>query len=455
MNIKIRLALQFTLIVAAILLFFAALAYYFSYSSQVSKFRQNLLESAKNTATLMIEVDEIDSSLLEKIHRSTIPFNKEELALTDSAFNITYSYNVLYLADRGTRINYARGPIKYFSVSGKDGVFYRYIHKNRKYYVYAMAYDYSRNVNLTELRKILLWSIIFSVCLSVVLAYFFAKRAIRPISRINKSIKEINSSRLSNRLDEGNRKDEIRQLSLSFNEMLSDLEIAFKNQEDFVQNASHELRTPLTVMIGESDYFLSHDKKKEEYIEHISGLIIDLKNLNSLINSLLELARINRDKNITLSGIHIDEIVFTAIHQVKEKYNQRKIVPRIQYPENGSELIVEGNTGLLEIAFKNLIENACKFSEGDVGVEFLIDDDYVKIFISDTGIGIPDDEIESISRPFKRASNVKFIGGFGIGLSLVARIMELHNADLKITSKVNEGSLFELTFKRTTLNIGE
>jgi signal transduction histidine kinase len=289
----------------------------------------------------------------------------------------------------------------------------------------------------------------------VVLAYFFAKRAIRPISRINKSIKEINSSRLSNRLDEGNKKDEIRQLSLSFNEMLSDLEIAFKNQEDFVLNASHELRTPLTVMIGESDYFLSHDKKKEEYIEHISGLITDLKNLNSLINSLLELARINRDKNITLSGIHIDEIVFTAIHQVKEKYTQRKIVPRIQYPENGSELIVQGNTGLLEIAFKNLIENACKFSEGDVGVEFLIDDDYVKIFISDTGIGIPDDEIDSISRPFKRASNVKFIGGFGIGLSLVTRIMELHNANLKITSKVNEGSLFELTFKRTTLNNGE
>ncbi len=105
---------------------------------------------------------------------------------------------------------------------------------------------------------------------------------------------------MSNRLDEGNRKDEIDQLAITFNEMLTNLEIAFKNQEDFVSNASHELRTPLTVMIGESDYLLSRERKHEEYIDHISGLVSDLKELNALLNSLLELAQINRDKSIRL-----------------------------------------------------------------------------------------------------------------------------------------------------------
>ena len=199
---------------------------------------------------------------------------------------------------------------------------------SRTYNVFVMAYDKTRTENLSEFRKILLWSILFSIWLSVLFSYFFSKKAIQPISRIIKSVKNINSLRMSNRLNEGNRKDEIDQLAITFNEMLTNLEIAFKNQEDFVSNASHELRTPLTVMISESDYLLSRKRKQEEYINHISGLVNDLKELNSLINSLLELAQINRDNRIQLSNVRIDEIIFNAIHQVKTKYPGRKIITK-------------------------------------------------------------------------------------------------------------------------------
>jgi CHASE1-domain containing sensor protein len=97
MNIKIRLSFQFTLIVAGILLFFSVLVYYFSYTSQLNKFRENLLDSAKNTAILLINVVEVDSSLLKKIHQSTISWEREEIALTDSALNIVYSNNIQFL----------------------------------------------------------------------------------------------------------------------------------------------------------------------------------------------------------------------------------------------------------------------------------------------------------------------------------------------------------------------
>lgn len=448
MNIKLRLALQFTLIVAVILLFFSMLVLYFSYSSQLSKFRQNLLDKARNTATLLINVEEVDSSLLMKIHESTTSWEQEELVLTDSLFNVIYNYNPQYLGDRGALIYNHSNELSYFSITGKDGVFYRHIFNNRSYYVYILAFDNSRTKNMKELLRILFWSIIFSIWLSVLFSYFFAQRAIRPISQIIRSVKDINSLKLNKRLDEGNKKDEISQLAITFNEMLSDLEVAFRNQEDFVSNASHELRTPLTVMIGESDYFLSRIRPPEEYKKHISGLVTDLKNLNSLINSLLELAQINRDKNIALPHIRIDEVVFNAILKVKEKYVDRKIVPKINYPETGSELIIEGNEGLLEIALINIIDNACKFSDKDVSVEFLIKQESISVSISDEGIGIPEDEIKAITKPFKRASNVRFIGGYGIGLSLVSRILEIHRADLKIFSKLNEGTRFELSFKR-------
>lgn len=447
MQIKTRLSFQFTLIVAGILLFFSVLVYYFSYTSQYAKFRQNLLDSAKNTATLLINVAEVDSTLLKKIQQATISWEKEELVITDSASNLVYSNNIQYLSNINTLINFANGNLNYFSIADKEGVYYKHIYNNRIYHVYIMAYDKSRIENLSELRKILFWSILFSVWLSVLFSYIFSRRAINPIARIVKNVKEINSLKLSNRLDEGNGKDEIAQLSMTFNEMLSDLEIAFKNQEDFVSNASHELRTPLSVMIGESDYLLSRERNKEDYINHISGLVADLKKLNMLINSLLELAQINREKEIAFSNVRIDEIVFNAIHQVITKYQGRKIVPKIQYPENSNELLINGNFGMLEIAFKNLLDNACKFSNEDVVVEFIISDKLINIIVSDKGIGIPSKEVESVYKPFKRASNVKYIGGFGIGLSLVAKILELHKATLKVDSRENEGTRIEILFR--------
>lgn len=448
MDIKTRLSFQFTLIVTGILLFFSVLVYYFSYSSQLKKFRENLFDSAKNTAVLLINVAEVDSSLLKKIHQSTISWKREEIALTDSAFNLIYGNNIQYLSDSLMRINAENGIINFFSIGEKDGVCYRHNFNNRTYNVFVMALDNTRTENLSDLRGILFWSILFSIWLSVLLSYIFSRKAIKPISQIIKSVKEINSLRLSNRLKEGDRKDELAQLSITFNEMLSNLEIAFKNQEDFVSNASHELRTPITVMIGESDYLLSHERKKEEYINHITGLVNDLKKLNALLNSLLELAQINRDKSIPLSSVRIDEIIFNVIHQVIIKYQGRKVIPRIQYPEDGNDLLIRGNSGLLEIAFKNLLDNACKFSNEDIGVEFLITNKSINIIIADKGIGIPSNEINYIYRPFKRASNVKFIGGFGIGLALVSKIMELHEAELNVISKEDKGTRFELLFKR-------
>jgi signal transduction histidine kinase len=448
MNIKTRLSFQFTLIVAGILVFFSLLVYYFSYSSQLAKFRENLLDSAKNTAILLINVVEVDSTLLKKIHQSTISWEKEEIALTDSAFNLIYSNNIQYLSNKVIRTNSNYGNVSYYSFAEKDGVCYKHELNGKSYNVFVMAFDNARKENLSELRGILFWSILFSIWLSVLFSYIFSKKAIKPISNIIKNVKAINSSRLSDRLNEGNRKDEIDQLAVTFNEMLTNLEIVFKNQEDFVSNASHELRTPLTVMIVEADYLLSRDRKTEEYINHIAGLVNDLKKLNGLLNSLLELAQINRDNNIQLEKVRIDEIIYSAIHQVKPKYPSRKIIPKIQYPEDDIDLLINGNSGMLTIAFKNLIDNACKFSNDDIVIEILIFDKSISISISDKGIGIPPEELEAIYRPFKRGSNVKFKGGFGIGLALVANILELHGAVLKVKSAENAGTQFEIRFKK-------
>lgn len=448
MNIKTRLSIRFTLFVLVILFFFSTLAYYFSYSSQLAKFKEDLLDRAKNTAILLIDVEEVDSSLLKKIHESTISWEDEEIILTDSALLVIYSNNAQNLSAEILRMHAYQGEINYFSLGEKDGVCYRHVQKQQTNYVFILAYDRSRKEKLLDLRGILFWSILISVLLSVGFSYFFSKNAMHPITQIIRDIKIIDSSKLSQRLSEGNREDEIAQLAIAFNKLLTDLEIVFRNQEDFVSNASHELRTPLAVIVVETNYLLSKERKTEEYINHFSKLVEDLKKMNTLLNSLLELAQINRDHALLLTALRIDEIIYDAIDEIKTKHEGRKIVLKIQYPENEDDLIIQGNQGMLTMAMKNLIDNACKFSDMEVTIEFIITDNSIKINIIDKGIGIPPDEMKSIGRPFKRASNAKFIGGFGIGLSLVSKILELHHADMIIHSTRNEGTRFELVFKR-------
>lgn len=448
MNIKTRLSIQFTLLVFGILVFFSVLVYYFSYSSQLSKFRDDLLVKAQNTAILLINVEEVDSTLLKKIHQTTQSLEQEEIALTDSSNKVIYSYKIQSLTDDILR-RIPVGPVSYFfSIGEKDGVSYKHLDNNNTYHVFVMAHDKNRSGNLRSLRSFLLWGILFSLWLSVTASYFFSKMAIKPISNIITKVKEINSLKLSNRLNEGKGQDEIEQLAITFNQMLSDLELVFKSQDEFVSNASHELRTPMAIMIAESDYMLSRERNTQEYETHILKLTADLRNLNQLLNSLLELAQINRDNTISRTELRIDELIFSAIQSVKIKYPGRKIMPKIEYSDNEDDLLIKGHAGLLEIAIKNLIDNACKFSTGEVEIKTGISHDNLTLIISDQGIGIPKNEVDTIFKPFKRGTNARYIGGFGIGLSIVAKIIELHHADIQVKSIENEGTSIEITFRK-------
>lgn len=448
MNIKSKLAIQFALLVLSILLFFSILVYYFSFTSQRAKFRENLLNQAQNTAILLVNVQEVDSTLLKKIQQTTKSLEEEEIAITNSLNQIIYSNKIEYLTDAILLNHSSNIDPQYFSIGRKDGVSYRHQYNNQIYHVFVFAYDKYGVENMQELRKILFWCVLFGIWLSISASYFFSRSAMKPISRIISSVKEINSSKLNSRLDEGRRKDEIEQLAITFNEMLSELERAFKSQDQFVSNASHELRTPLAVMIAESDYVLSKELTCEQYMDHISGLVADLRKLNQLINGMLELAHINRSSNTLFSDVRIDEPVINAIQSVKVKYPGRKILLKIEYPENEELLLIKGNSELLEIALRNLIDNALKFSNDEIELFVIISENFKNIRIIDHGIGIPYNETSKILNPFERGTNVRFIGGYGIGLSIVKQIMELHSAEIKVISKENQGTSFELIFNK-------
>ena len=448
MKIKTRLSLQFTFLVAGILIFFSILIYYFSWSSQRTRFRENILRRARNTGVLLTNVTEIDSALLKKIHLNTRSWDREEIVVIDSLGKVIYYNNRDYLSSAVVKFSHMNTAFSFFTLKDKDCVIYNHRVDGASLIVYVAAYDLYRVTRLSSLKHELSWSIFFSIILSVFASYFFAKKAIRPLSEVVKRIGEINISKLGERLDEGEKKDEIEKLAVSFNNMLENLEISFKSQKEFVTNASHELRTPLAVMISETDYLLNSNFNQDELVNHTSKLLEDLKTLNAKTNSLLELANLNRDNKITFDEVRIDEIIYNAILSVKSRFPGRKILSKVDYTENESDMVIKGNDRLLEIAFKNIIDNACKFSEEDVNIVIQNTGEIISVSTSDKGIGIPSDEINNVCRPFMRGANAKYINGFGIGLALALRIFEIHNANLNISSIQNLGTRVEVVFDR-------
>jgi two-component system, OmpR family, sensor histidine kinase ArlS len=141
MNIKNKLSAQFTLLVFVILIFFSFLVYYFSYSSQQSEFRHNLYDMAKNTAILLIDVEEVDSTLLNKIHKTTKSRDNEEITIYNSSNAIIYRNQIQYLSDYRNSNNPDKPDPVYFSIKEKDGIMYKHFAKGQVYKVYVLAYD--------------------------------------------------------------------------------------------------------------------------------------------------------------------------------------------------------------------------------------------------------------------------------------------------------------------------
>jgi signal transduction histidine kinase len=256
-------------------------------------------------------------------------------------------------------------------------------------------------------------------------------------------VNEINALRLDSRVDEGNGKDEIARLAITFNEMLERLELAFNNQRQFVSNVSHELRTPLTSLSGLLEVTLLKKREVEEYEALLKSMLEDIKTLNSLSNGLLELANSNIDvPAFQLKTSRIDEILFAAQSDLLKTQSAYVInVNFDEMPDEEHKLLVRANDNLLKIAFINLMDNACKFSpqkRSEVNIAF--NDKQVILKFSDTGIGIPDEELNRVLEPFYRASNSSQKQGHGIGLSLVKRIIEMHHGTLVIRSEVGVGT---------------
>ncbi|MCS6818817.1 MAG: HAMP domain-containing histidine kinase, partial [Chitinophagales bacterium] len=247
------------------------------------------------------------------------------------------------------------------------------------------------------------------------------------------------------RLRSNGNRDELSELASTFNDMLSRLESSFDAQKNFVSNISHELRTPLSAIIAELELALSKDRANEEYKTIIQRALSDAQKLARLSNSLLDLAKAHYDiTELSYKKIRIDEVLLDARQIVLQSNPNYKIHIHFDLEsENVEDITINGNEYLLRVAFANLMENGCKFSE-DNSVDIHIKNipGKVQLLFCDKGIGIPDEDIPNLFTPFFRGKNNQYAQGYGIGLSLTHKIITLHKGSIDVSSKIGQGSSF-------------
>ena len=167
-----------------------------------------------------------------------------------------------------------------------------------------------------------------------------------------------------------------------------------------------------------------------------------------LANGLLELAQVNSDAvTARYQPVRIDELLWQAqSHVLNAKPTYQITIDFANLPTQEEELVIVGESSLLQTAFQNLMENGCKYSlDGRMAVQLLFERGQVQLAFSDGGYGIPANDLPHIFEPFYRSDSTMTINGHGIGLTLTRRIIELHQGHIKVESEVGRGTTFWIT----------
>ena len=278
--------------------------------------------------------------------------------------------------------------------------------------------------------------------------YFVVNNALIPIVELNKNIKKINEDNLTSNLSVKGPNDEIKELTISFNKMIAKLENAFTSQKRFNSSVAHELKTPLAVIKTNIDVLKrSNCKSIEEYDKTLAIVEKSILKMNLIIETMLDIIK---QENAPLNeSVSISEILEDIVDDLDIIADKKNI--QLKLNTNNIKSKIKGNEIMLYRAFYNVIENAIKYNKINGTVNILCSEDYniIKVKIIDTGKGIKEEEYEEtteveLENEQVEESELYSDNGVGLGLSLTQSVIKLHGGEIKVKSKLNEGTEFNL-----------
>ena len=277
-----------------------------------------------------------------------------------------------------------------------------------------------------------------------------ARRALRPIDEMVSQARRIGGANLAQRLPYPGTRDEISRLAETLNEMLERLEVGFEAQRRFTADASHELRSPISRLRAELEVTLRRPRTAAEYDETLRSCLDEVTRIQSLIEELLELARIDsRQEPPPPEPVPLREIVDAAMSAAGPAAAERRVTLAAIAPH---DVLVSTTGGAAKVALTNIVDNAVKFSPpgGTVTVAVTALADEAVIAVSDTGPGVSSDDAERLFERFYRgkASRASDAPGFGLGLAISRELVERHGGRISVEALPGKGATFSVHLPR-------
>jgi heavy metal sensor kinase len=464
-SIRSRLTAWYILLLGIILILFSIFLNYF-----LSK---RLYESVDNSLTVSATV--VATSAVMKFNRSPLPRLDQFFEQFMGAGNLNKFYRIYdgsgNVGSRSNNIDASKFPLSQEAyadaLSGKNS--YETFLVDGKHPIRVITMPILRETKLVNLvqvgtsleavketlrnLRIFLFTAVPSVLVFATLfARFLARRALKPISKIIKTARDIGQGQeLSQRIPVFKVQDELGQLALTFNEMMDRLENSFAQMRQFSSDASHELRTPLTVLQGQNELVLSKLRDPKEYQEVIISNLEEIKYMSKVLEDLFVLSR--SDENQVLLNykpMDLRDLVEEVCRHAEMLAEEKDISIVIAFLE---PVKINGDEVRLRQMVWNILHNGIKYTQpgGELKVSLLEESGFALLSIQDTGIGIPDKDLPFIFDRFYRVDKArsKGEGGSGLGLSICKHIAEAHKGKIEVESKPSLGTRFKIHIPST------
>ena len=400
------------------------------------EFQQRLNEKITFSLKFLGEVQHTSQALLNNLDRITINgLYDEKMLLFDG------NKKLIYASLDDTRINTSNAILGKLGKSrpwietkeGKFDVIGVYINmNNRSFYGIYKAYD-TFGYSQKRILAYILWGAFAFITVITLIVTFILSRQIS--SPINKMAREMNLIRLESGnalISVPDTRDEINYLATRFNELMRRLDNSFAFQRHAVHHISHELKTPIAILVSNFDKM-----EKEPDLENLKKLLAvqkaDTLSLGDTINALLEISKVETGNHPPMKPHRIDDLLFDVIanlHSLAPDFIFQ--VEFAEIVEQEEALMVSCNPRLLSIAFTNLLVNAIRYSgKKEAFILIWTENNKVRLEIKNDGPVILPEERKFLFNYFFRGQNSKDKGGFGLGLVMVQKIIQLHKGSIE------------------------
>ena len=448
---RLRLTIIYT---AAVVLLFLSFAFvtHIEYKKELLKtIDKDLLKIAKSESldesnpNLMNNNAEIIKKVGSEYYHITSQKGKVIITLINKTKPLPLNWNLMMTAFKGTP--------QYETIQNK-GENYRMLYFPLKedtiLHIGKSLEDIEESIN--RLERLFLFFLPLTLIVSSLIFWFLTGKLLSPVVKIKTLAEKIRLGKLSERIDIGNKGKEIDDLVTILNDMLDSCQRSIESQKRFSSDVSHEIRSPLTSLRGSIEVALRKKRTTEEYEDTLRSNLADIIRISRITDNLLFLTK--ADNNIfELRRQWFDVKHFLA--RVVEDFRYKALIADLAIIEDYQEhLELNGDIDLMEYAFSNIIDNAFKYTPpgGKITVIARKEDENIIITISDTGIGISEDDIPHIFDRFYRVDkeSSRKLGGTGLGLAIAQWIIHAHNGKIGVKSTGGSGSDFIVAFPKSS-----